>query len=373
MGGDEFLVLLTGINKIADAVAVAERVVKLMASEFVIPTHSLNITCSLGISIFPDHGGDAETLIRYADQAMYSAKENGRNNFQLFRPGMSVEAAARMTLESSLRLAVAKREFFLEYQPQLDLATGQITGCEALIRWRHPELGLVLPNRFIPVAESSGLIGPIGEWVLKTACAQARQWQDEGLPAVPVAVNVSAIQFREPAFVELVGTVLRETGLAPEYLELELTENVLLSNADLMLFRLQQLRALGVKLAIDDFGTGYSSFNYLKHFQVHKLKIDRSFVQDVMISKGDAAIAVTIIIMAKSLGLRVLAEAVENEEQLSFLRSHDCDEIQGNYFSPPLSAAEFADKLRLLPQVRCRTRNQPSVRLREEVRDCGSM
>ena len=373
MGGDEFLILLTGIKEIADAVAVAKRVVKSMASEFLIPSHSLNITCSLGISIFPDHGGDAETLIRHADQAMYSAKENGRNNVQLFRPGMSVEAAARMTLESSLRLAVAKKEFFLEYQPQLDLATGQITGCEALIRWRHPELGLVLPNKFIPVAESSGLIGPIGEWVLKTACAQARQWQDEGLPAVPVAVNVSAIQFREPAFVELVGTVLRETGLAPEYLELELTENVLLSNADLMLFRLQQLRALGVKLAIDDFGTGYSSFNYLKHFQVHKLKIDRSFVQDVMVSQGDAAIADTIIIMAKSLGLRVVAEGVENEEQLSFLRAHNCDEIQGNYFSRPLSAAEFADKLRLLPQVRCRTRNQPSVRLREEVRDCGSM
>jgi diguanylate cyclase (GGDEF)-like protein/PAS domain S-box-containing protein len=345
MGGDEFLVLLTGINKIADAVAVAERVVKLMASEFVIPTHSLNITCSLGISIFPDHGGDAETLIRYADQAMYSAKENGRNNFQLFRPGMSVEAAARMTLESSLRLAVAKREFFLEYQPQLDLATGQITGCEALIRWRHPELGVILPGKFIPLAESSGLIGPIGEWVLKTACAQARQWQGEGL-SVPVAVNVSAIQFRQEGFVELIKTVLHETGLAPESLDLELTESTLLTDAEIMRSILQQLRAMGLKLTIDDFGTGYSSFNYLKHFQVHKLKIDRSFVRDMMISQGDAAIAITIIVMAKSLGLRVLAEGVENEEQVSFLRSHNCDEIQGNYFSQPLPAAEFADKLR---------------------------
>jgi diguanylate cyclase (GGDEF)-like protein/PAS domain S-box-containing protein len=349
MGGDEFLILLTGIKEIADAVAVAERVVKSMASEFVIPSHSLNITCSLGISIFPDHGGDAETLIRHADQAMYSAKEKGGNNFQLFKPGMSVEATARMTLESSLRLAVAKKEFFLEYQPQLDLATGQITGCEALIRWRHPELGLVLPNKFIPVAESSGLIGPIGEWVLKTACAQARQWQDDGLSRVPVAVNVSALQFRQEGFVELIKTVLQETGLAPEFLDLELTESMLLTDAEVMLSRLQQLRAMGVKLTIDDFGTGYSSFNYLKHFQVHKLKIDRSFMRDVMISQGDAAIAVTIIIMAKSLGLRVLAEGVENEEQVSFLRSHNCDEIQGNSFSQPLPAAEFADKLRGLP------------------------
>ena len=348
MGGDEFLVLLTGINKIADAVAVAERVVKSMTNEFLIPSHSLNITCSLGVSIFPDHGGDAETLLRNADQAMYSAKENGRNNFQLFRPGMSVEATTRMTLESSLRLAVARKEFFLEYQPQLDLATGQITGCEALIRWRHPELGLVLPNKFIPVAESSGLIGPIGAWVLKTACAQARQWQDEGLSRVPVAVNVSAIQFRQEGFVELIKTVLHETGLAPEFLDLELTESMLLKDADIMLSILQQLRAMGLKLTIDDFGTGYSSFNYLKHFQVHQLKIDRSFVRDVMISKGDAAIAVSIIIMAKSLGLRVVAEGVENEVQLSFLRAHNCDEIQGNYFSPPLSADKFAAKLRSL-------------------------
>ena len=348
MGGDEFLVLLTGINKIADAVAVAERVVKSMASEFVIPSHSLNITCSLGISIFPDHGGDVETLIKNADQAIYSAKENGRNNFQLFRRDMSVEATARMTQETSLRLAVAKNEFFLEYQPQLDLATDQITGYEALIRWRHPELGLLLPNKFISVAESSGLIGSIGEWVLKTACAQARQWQEEGLSRVPVAVNVSAIQFRQEGFVELIKTVLHETGLAPESLDLELTESTLLTDAEIMRSILQQLRAMGLKLTIDDFGTGYSSFNYLKHFQVHKLKIDRSFVRDVMITQGDAAIAITIIIMAKSLGLRVLAEGVENEEQVSFLRAHNCDEIQGNYFSQPLSAAKFADMLRSL-------------------------
>jgi EAL domain-containing protein (putative c-di-GMP-specific phosphodiesterase class I) len=228
------------------------------------------------------------------------------------------------------------------------LATDQITRYEALVRWRHPELGLVLPNKFIPVAESSGLIGSIGEWVLKTACAQARQWQEEGLSRVPVAVNVSAIQFRQEGFVELIKTVLHETGLAPESLDLELTESTLLTDVEIMRSILQQLRVMGLKLTIDDFGTGYSSFNYLRHFQVHKLKIDRSFVRDVMITQGDAAIAITIIIMAKSLGLRVLAEGVENEEQVSFLRAHNCDEIQGNYFSQPLSAAKFADMLRSL-------------------------
>ena len=205
-----------------------------------------------------------------------------------------------------------------------------------------------MPNKFISVAESSGLIGSIGEWVLKTACAQARQWQHEGLSRVPVAVNVSAIQFRQEGFVELIKTVLQETGLAPEFLDLELTESMLLTDAKIMLSILQKLRAMGLKLTIDDFGTGYSSFNYLRHFQVHKLKIDQSFVRDVMISKGDAAIAVSIITMADSLGLRVVAEGVENEEQLSFLRAHNCDEIQGNYFSPPLSADKFSDMLRNL-------------------------
>ncbi|HEY4960302.1 MAG TPA: EAL domain-containing protein, partial [Terriglobales bacterium] len=234
-------------------------------------------------------------------------------------------------------------------QPQADLAAGKITGCEALVRWRHPELGLLSPDQFIPVAENSGLILPIGEWVLKTACTQARKWQEEGLPAVPVAVNVSAVQLHQKGFLPLIKTVLRESGLAPQYLELEVTESVLLSNADNMLSTLRELIEMGLKLTIDDFGTGYSSFNYLKHFQVHKLKIDQSFMRDVMISQGDAAIAVTIIIMAKSLGLRVVAEGVENEEQLSFLRAHNCDEIQGNYFSQPLPAAEFADKLRGLP------------------------
>ncbi len=346
LGGDEFLVLVTAVNQIADAVAVAHRIVNSMAAEFVIHGHVINVTCSLGISIFPDDGEEAEALLKNADLAMYKAKEGGRNNLQLFTQEMNVQAVERMNLERSLRLAVERKEFFLTYQPQAELATGKITGCEALIRWRHPEMGLVLPNKFIPVAESSGLIRPIGEWVLKTACAQVRQWQDEGLPTVPVAVNVSAVQFRQKGFLRFVKTVLRETGLAPQYLELELTESLLLSDTDGTLLMLQQLKGMGLKLSIDDFGTGYSSLSYLRQFPVYKLKIDRSFVRDIVVDPDDAVITGTIVSMAKSLGLKVLAEGVENEDQISFLRAHQCDEIQGYYFSQPLSANELADKLR---------------------------
>ena len=346
LGGDEFLVLMTAINETADAVVLAERIVNAMAAEFVIQGHLLNVSCSVGISIFPDDGEEAEYLFKNADLAMYDAKEHGRNNFQLFTQEMNVQAVERMTLESSLRSALEKNEFFLVYQPQANLATGEIIGCEALIRWRHPELGVVPPNKFIPIAESSGLIIPIGEWVLRTACAQARQWQDQGLLAVPVAVNVSAVQFRQKGFLQLIETVLREANLAPQYLELELTESLILSNADVVLFMLQQLREMGVRLSIDDFGTGYSSLSYLKQFPVYKLKIDGSFVQDVGVDQDDAAIVGSILSMAKSLGLKVVAECVENEEQVSFLRAHHCDEIQGYYFSRPLPADELADKLR---------------------------
>ncbi len=346
LGGDEFLVLVNAIKETEDALAVAERVVNSMAAEFIIQGHILNVTCSLGISIFPDNGEQVEALFKNADLAMYRAKENGRNNFQLFTQEMNVQVMERMTLESSLRMAIERKEFSLEYQPQEDLATGEITGCEALIRWRHPELGLVSPNKFVPIAENSGLIGPIGEWVLRTACAQARQWQDQGLPAVPVAVNVSTVQFGQKGFVRMIQTLLRETGLAPQYLELELTESLLLSNADVMLTMLQELKAMGLKLSIDDFGTGYSSLSYLRYFPVYKLKIDRSFVTDVASDPDDAAITGTIISMAKSLGLKVLAEGVENEAQLSFLRAHHCDEIQGYYFSKPLPPEDLADRLR---------------------------
>ena len=279
----------------------------------------------------------------HADTALYSAKEKGRNQFQFFTDDMNAQAVERLTLESSLRLALTRKELFLVYQPQMDMATGKITGLEALLRWQHPELGLVPPDKFIRIAENSGLIIPIGEWVLRTACTQARKWRDEGLPAVSVAVNVSAVQFRQEGFCELIRRILDETGLAPQYLELELTESLLLTSADLTVSVLQELNTLGVGLAIDDFGTGYSSFSYLKQFQVSKLKIDRSFVQDVAVNPDDAAITTAIISMAKSLNLKVIAEGVENEAQMSFLRTHRCDEIQGYYFSKPLAVDKVAE------------------------------
>jgi diguanylate cyclase (GGDEF)-like protein/PAS domain S-box-containing protein len=346
VGGDEFLIVLTGVKDIGDAAVAAKRIVGAMTKEFIVQGRSLNISCSLGISIFPEHGADCETLIKNADAAMYCAKDNGGNELRFFNPDMNAQVVERLTLESGLRRALEKEELFLVYHPQLNISTGKIIGLEALLRWQHPDLGLVSPDKFIQIAENSGLILPIGEWVLRTACSQARKWQDEGLPAVSVAVNVSAVQFRQEGFCELVQRVLHETGLAPQYLELELTESLLLSNADVTLSVLQELEALGLKLAIDDFGTGYSSLSYLKQFPVSKLKIDRSFVRDVAVNHNDAAITTAIISMAKSLNLKVIAEGVEDEAQMSFLRRHQCDEIQGYYFCKPLAADKVADKLR---------------------------
>jgi len=349
LGGDEFLIMLTNVKEVADASAAAGRIMDAMTAEFVVQGHSLSISCSLGISLFPEHGADAETLIKNADAAMYNAKENGRNNVQFFTEQMNAQVVERLTLENSLRLALDNEELFLVYQPQMDIATGRITGLEALLRWQHPELGLVPPDKFIRIAENSGLIMPIGEWVLRTACSQAREWQDEGLLAVPVAVNVSAVQFRQKGFCELIRRVLHSTGLAPQYLALELTESLLLANAEVTFSVIQELKAMGLELAIDDFGTGYSSFSYLRQFRISKLKIDRSFIRDVAVKPDDAAITTAIISMAKSLKLKVIAEGVEDEAQMSFLRAHQCDEIQGYYFSKPLTVDKIADKLRCTP------------------------
>src|ERR1700733_7670764 len=346
LGGDEFLIALTQIKDIPDAAVAAERLMDAMTAEFVIQGHSLIASCSIGISIFPEHGADCETLIKNADVAMYSAKADGRDNFRFFAEDMNKLAVERLTLESSLRSALAKEQLFLMYQPQMDIATGRITGLEALLRWQHPELGLVPPDKFIRIAENSGLIAPIGEWVVRTACRQARRWQDEGLPAVTVAVNVSAVQFRQVGFCGLIRGVLHETGLAPRYLELELTESLLLADADMTLSVLKELKSMEVTLAIDDFGTGYSSFNYLRQFRVNNLKIDRSFIRDIAVNPDDAAITAAIISMAKNLNLKVIAEGVENEAQMSFLRAHHCDEIQGYYFSKPLTVDKVGDKLR---------------------------
>jgi diguanylate cyclase (GGDEF)-like protein/PAS domain S-box-containing protein len=346
LGGDEFLITVTQVKDLTDVAVAAERLMDTMTAPIVVQGHSLNISCSIGASIFPEHGTDCETLIKNADAAMYGAKDSGRNNFQFFAEDMNAQAVERLRLENSLRLALGKKELFLVYQPQLDVATGRITGLEALLRWQHPELGLVPPDKFIRIAENSGLILPIGEWVLRTACSQVRKWQEEGFPAVTMAVNVSAVQFRQEGFCDLIERVLHETGLAPQHLELELTESLLLANADLMLSVVQELKAMGVTLAIDDFGTGYSSFSYLRQFRVSKLKIDRVFIRDVAVNPEDAAITTAIISMAKSLHLKVIAEGVEDEAQMSFLRAHQCDEIQGYYFSRPLAVDHVADKLR---------------------------
>ena len=346
VGGDEFLIVLTGLKDVTDVAVAAERLMDALIGEYSIQGHALNITCSLGISIFPEHGTDTETLIKNADTAMYSAKENGRNGFRFFTEDVGAQAVERLTLENGLQPALDKKELFLVYQPQMDVVSEKIIGLEALLRWQHPELGLVTPDKFIRIAENCGLIVPIGEWVLRTACSQARKWHEDGLPKVRVAVNVSAVQFRRQGFSEQIRRVLHETGLAPQYLELELTESVLLADADVTSSVVQELTAMGVALAIDDFGTGYSSFSYLKQFRVSKLKIDGSFIRDVAVNPDDAAITAAIISMAKSLHLKVVAEGVEDEAQMSFLRIHHCDEIQGYYFSRPLAVDKVAEKLR---------------------------
>jgi EAL domain-containing protein (putative c-di-GMP-specific phosphodiesterase class I) len=289
---------------------------------------------------------DSESLLKNADAAMYRAKESGRNNFRFFTEDMNAQGVERLTLANDLRLALDKKELFLVYQPQMNIATGTIIGLEALLRWQHPTLGIVLPDRFIRIAENCGLIVPIGEWVLRTACAQARKWQDEGIPAVSIAINVSTVQFRQENFCELIRRVLNETGLDPHYLELEMTESIFLADADETLSVIQELKAMGLTLAIDDFGTGYSNFNYLRQFRISKLKIDRSFIRDVAVNPDYVAITTAIISMAKSLNLKVIAEGVEDEAQMSFLRAHQCDEIQGYYFSKPLAVDKVAAKLR---------------------------
>jgi diguanylate cyclase (GGDEF)-like protein/PAS domain S-box-containing protein len=347
LGGDEFMILLNNPKSVADVAVAAERLMHAMHSEFIVDGKPFGVTCSIGISIFPDHGMDAETLIADADAAMYKAKDRGRNNFQFFTSEMNAQAVERLTLETGLRVALDRGELSLAYQPQIDLGSGRITGVEALLRWERPASGQVSPAKIIPIAENSGLIIGIGEWVLRMACRQARQWQEQGLARISMAVNVSAVQFRQRDFVQLVERALRDSNLSPECLELELTESVLLSDAEMMLSVLQDLRAVGVKIAIDDFGTGYSSFGYLRQFRADKLKIDRSFVQDVAIKPDDAAIATAIISMGKSLNLKVIAEGVENDSQLQFLRERQCDEAQGYYFGKPVPADKLEAILRI--------------------------
>ncbi|MDR6479998.1 EAL domain-containing protein [Paraburkholderia terricola] len=336
-GGDEFVIVMTDTVDEQSLIAWMERVRASISEPVWLDGTELYVGCSMGASLFPQDGDDAETLMKKADLAMYRAKDMGRNTFQFYQPEMNASASARLNLDRRLRRALRDNEFLLHYQPQVDIVSGQIVGTEALVRWRDPEAGLVPPSSFIPVAEESGLIGPLSEWVLREACRQNKAWQDEGLPPARVSVNLSARVFQQRDIAKLVMQVLAETGLEPRYLELELTESTIMRNAEEAVSMLNELHALGIGLAIDDFGTGYSSLSYLKRFPVDRLKIDRSFVSDIGISGDDETITSAIIALAHSLKLQVIAEGVETSAQLDFLKERACDEMQGFYFAKPLS------------------------------------
>jgi diguanylate cyclase (GGDEF)-like protein/PAS domain S-box-containing protein len=345
-GGDEFVVLLSELQQAEDAGVTARRMLQVAAEPSSIDHHDLHVTASIGISVYPDDGLDAETLIKNADTAMYQAKENGRQGYQFFMPAMNARAVERQSIEGGLRRALERQEFALHYQPTINLKTGAITGAEALLRWTHPTRGSVPPVQFIPVAEACGLILPIGAWVLREACSQAQAWVDAGLPAMTMAVNVSAIEFQDENFLKNVFAVLSETGLDPRSLELELTESALMKHAASAASILKALRDRGVQVAIDDFGTGYSSLSYLRKFPLDVLKIDRSFVSQINTARDDTTIVTAVIAMARTLGLRVIAEGAETTEDVVFLRAHQCDEAQGYYFSRPVPPQQFAKLLR---------------------------
>ncbi len=344
LGGDEFVVLLPEVT-VEGATEVARKLIYRISRSFQIDRHELNVTPSIGISVFPQDGGDFETLLKHADTAMYRAKESGRSCYQFFTSEMNTAVLERLMLENSLRQGIERGEFVLHYQPQIDLETGRIVGAEALVRWRHPQLGLVPPGKFIPVAEVSGLIVTIGEWVLGEACRQNKAWQEAGLPPITVAVNISAVQFLGRQIEEVVRSCLQDSGLEPQYLELELTEGIVMAGANETVETLQRLSDLGISLAIDDFGTGYSSLSYLKRFPIDRLKIDQSFVRDLVSDPDDWAISSAIINLGHSLSLRVIAEGVEHAEQLDVLKRQGCNEVQGYLFSVPLPADNFAKLL----------------------------
>lgn len=341
LGGDEFVILLTNINAMVDVAVVAQKILLTFAPPFHLSEHKVFSSASIGISVFPDDTTEIDGLLRSADTAMYHAKSLGRNNFQFFTAEMNRKAQQRMQMDQRLHQALANGEFHLVYQPQVDARNGNILGVEALLRWQQPEWGVVLPSDFIPLAEESGLIVPIGEWVLRNACAQAKQWMDEGEKALRVAVNISIRQFRQSEFTAQISNILDDIGLPPSMLELEITESMLMHDINAAITTLRQLKDLGVHLSIDDFGTGYSSLNYLKRLPIDMLKIDQSFVRDLASDPNDAAIVSAITAMAHSLNLKVLAEGVESWEQLEFLRDRNCHMAQGYFFSKPVPAVDL--------------------------------
>ncbi len=341
VGGDEFTILFPELARGDDAARMAQKILEAVSQPFAIEGHDIYVTTSLGISLFPDDGEDSESLLKNADSAMYRAKDLGRNTYQLCTPGMSVRALERMALENRLRRAVERNEFVLHYQPLVDMASGAFVGCEALLRWQHPERGLLQPDTFISLAEESRLILPVGEWALRAACGQMRRWQDEGCAGLRLAVNLSARQFQQQDLASRIERILAETGMPAESLELEVTESIAMQNAEWTTGVLRQLRGMGVRISIDDFGTGQSSLSYLKYFPLSTVKIDRSFVKDIAVDPDDEAIVTAVIALAHSLGLKVIAEGVETEEQHAFLRDAGCDESQGYLFSPPRPADEM--------------------------------
>ena len=349
LGGDEFVLVLNEISGPRDAENVASKVLAGMAQPVTLSGLEVQISASIGISVFPEDGVDAETLLQHADAAMYHAKKNGRNAFQFFAPVMNAFARERLEIESGLRRALVQGEFELHYQPKVEVSSGRIDSAEALIRWHHPKRGLTAPSGFIPIAEETGLIVPIGEWVLFEACRQARAWQTSGMQPLRIAVNLSAQQFKQKSLVTTVREALAAAGLDPGYLELELTESAVMHDAESSIQVLRQLSDLGVRISVDDFGTGYSSLSYLRRLPLDKLKIDRSFIREVAASRDDAEIVRAIVSLAHSLHLKVIAEGVETAEQLAFLRGLGCDQYQGFHCSPPVPADEFEHMMRTAP------------------------
>lgn len=340
-GGDEFIILLTNMAHADEAAQFAQGIPDLLKDPFVIEGHELFVTASIGISLYPSDGKEVDTLLKNADIAMYRSKEKGGNAFQYYHPDMNKRSLHRLNLEIHLRKALERGEFQVHYQPIVDLRNGSVYGMESLVRWQHPEWGVVSPGEFIPLAEETGLIVPIGNWVLLESCRQNRRWQQLGYPPLVVSVNISAIQFNQLNFIQIVTDALRESGLAPDRLCLEITENIAMNNGPHIIETMQKLKALGVGISIDDFGTGYSSLSYLKRFRVQTLKIDQSFIRDVTMDEDNAAIVTALIAMSHRLKIKSLAEGVETQEQLDFLVAQGCDKIQGYLFSKPIPADAF--------------------------------
>jgi len=339
------MILLCGLHNLEEAAKLAERLLQVVRPSFHFDDQELHVTTSIGISLYPHDGKDADTLIKHADIALYRAKEHGRDNYKMYTPAMNERAFEKLSLENSLRGALERNEFVLNYQPQVSLRSGRIVGAEALLRWQRPGGEYLTPDDFIELAEDTGLIVPLGEWVLRTACSQNKLWQLAGLPPLHVGVNLSARQFQQQSLIRSIAIILEETGLDPRYLDLELTESTIMKNSEEATETLIELKSKGIQISIDDFGTGYSSLSRLKRFPITALKIDQSFVHDCMTDPDDAAIVAAIISLAHSMKLRVIAEGVETKGQLEFLRSLKCDAVQGSIVGVPISADTFSEMM----------------------------